>query len=110
MAQCPSVLAIHDDVFIYGKNDRDHDANIINLFNVAQKEGLVLQQQKMCHKTGVRNVLWWSLLLQRDTPQIQRKFKGTSEMAPPPDEARATIVPWSSKLPADICPPSQLEH
>ena len=41
VAQCPRVLAIHDDVFIYGKDDRDHDTNIINLFNVAQKEGLV---------------------------------------------------------------------
>ena len=41
VAQCPRVLAIHDDLFIYRKNDRDHDANIINLFNMAQKEGLV---------------------------------------------------------------------
>ena len=40
VAQCPGVLAIHDDVFIYRKDDRDHDANIINLFNMAQKEGL----------------------------------------------------------------------
>ena len=38
VAQCPRVLAIHDDIFIFGKDDRDHDANIINLFNVAQKE------------------------------------------------------------------------
>ena len=38
VAQCPGVLAIHDDVFIYGKDNRDHDANIINLFNVAQKK------------------------------------------------------------------------
>ena len=41
MAQCPGVLAIHDDMFIYGKDDRDHAANIVNLFNVAQKEGLI---------------------------------------------------------------------
>ena len=46
VAQCPGVLAIHDDVFIHGKDDRDHDANIINLFNVAQKEGLVFNSKK----------------------------------------------------------------
>ena len=34
VAQCSGVLAIHN-VFIYGKDDRDHDASIINLFNVA---------------------------------------------------------------------------
>ena len=46
VAQCPGVLAIHDDVFIYGKNDKDHDANIINLFNVGQKEGLIFNRKK----------------------------------------------------------------
>ena len=46
VAQCPSILAIHDDVFIYRKNDRDPDANIINLFNVAQIEGLVFNSKK----------------------------------------------------------------
>ena len=40
VAQCPGVLAIHNNMFIYRKDDKDHDANIINLFNVAQKEGL----------------------------------------------------------------------
>ena len=48
--QCPGVLAIHDDIFIYGKDDRDHDANLINLFNVAQKEGLVFNSAKCAIK------------------------------------------------------------
>ena len=47
IAQCPGVLAIHNKVFIYGEDDRDHNANIINLFNVAQKEGLMFNS-KMC--------------------------------------------------------------
>ena len=51
VAQCPGVLAIHNDVFIYGKDDRDHDANIINLFNVAQKEGLMFNSKKCAIKT-----------------------------------------------------------
>ena len=44
VAQCPAVLAIHDNVFIYGKHNRDHDTNITNLFNVAQK-GLVFNSK-----------------------------------------------------------------
>ena len=47
--QCSSILAIHDDMFIYGKNNRDQDANIINLFNVAQK-GLVFNSKKCAIK------------------------------------------------------------
>ena len=50
VAQCPGVLAIHDDVFIYGKDDSDHDANLVNLFNVAQKEGLVFNSAKCAIK------------------------------------------------------------
>ena len=46
VAQCPGVLAIHDNVFIYRKDNRGHDANIINLFNIAQKEGLVFNSSK----------------------------------------------------------------
>ena len=50
VAQYPAVLAIHDDMFIYRKYDKDHDANIINLFNVAQKEGLVFNSKKCAIK------------------------------------------------------------
>ena len=50
VAQCPGILAIHDDIFIYGKDDNDHDANLVNLFNVAQKEGLVFNSAKCAIK------------------------------------------------------------
>ena len=50
IAQCPGVPAIHDDIFIYGKDDKDHDANLLNLFNVAQKEGLVFNSTKCAIK------------------------------------------------------------
>ena len=50
VVQCPGILAIHDDVFIYRKDDNDHDANLVNLFNVAQKEGLVFNSAKCAIK------------------------------------------------------------
>ena len=50
VAQCPGILTIHDDIFIYGKDDKDHDANLVNLFNVAQKEGLVFNSAKCAIK------------------------------------------------------------
>ena len=67
VAQCPSVLAIHNDVFIYEKNDRDHDANIINLFNVAQKEGLVFNSKK-CTIKQESVTFFGSLLCRRILP------------------------------------------
>ena len=32
MEKCPGVISIHDDI---GTSDKDHDANLINLMNVA---------------------------------------------------------------------------
>ena len=30
VAQCPGILTIHDDIFIYDKDDKDHDANLVH--------------------------------------------------------------------------------
>ena len=43
---CPGVIAIHDDIFIYGETEEEHDMHLINLMNVAQKEGLVFNSAK----------------------------------------------------------------
>ena len=45
MEKCPCVISIHDDIVIYGTSH--HDANLINLLNVAQMEGLVLNSKKL---------------------------------------------------------------
>ena len=43
LEQCPGVIGIHDDMVIFG----DHDTNLINLLNICQKEGLVLNSKKL---------------------------------------------------------------
>ena len=47
LEQCPGVIGIHDDMVIFGVDQQDHDANLINLLNVCQKEGLVLKSKKL---------------------------------------------------------------
>ena len=82
VAQCPSVLAIHDDVFIYRKDDRDHDANIINLFNMAQKEGLVFNSKKCTIKQ--ESIMFFGGVFSAEgySPNPE-KIQGISEMTPP---------------------------
>ena len=36
MERCPGVINTYDDIVIYGTSEEDHDANLINLLNVAQ--------------------------------------------------------------------------
>ena len=47
MEQCPGVISIHNDIVVYGVSEEDHDANLVNLLNVAQIEGLVLNSKKL---------------------------------------------------------------
>ena len=81
VAQCPSILAIHDDVFIYGKDDRDHNTNIINLFNVAQK-GLVFNSKKCAIKQESMMFFGRVFLAEGYSPDPE-KIQGISEMTPP---------------------------
>ena len=46
LEKCPGVIGIHGDMVIFGVDQQDHDANLINLLNVCQKEGLVLNSKK----------------------------------------------------------------
>ena len=82
MAQCPKVLAIHDDVFIYGKDNKDHDANIINLFNMAQKEGLVFNSKRCAIKQESVMFFGGVFSAQGYSPDLE-KIQGISEMTPP---------------------------
>ena len=47
LEKCPGVIGIHDDMVIFGVDQQDHDANLINLLNACQKEGLVLNIKKL---------------------------------------------------------------
>ena len=47
LKQCPGVIGIHDDMVIFGVDQQDHDTNLINLLNVCQKEGFVLNSKKL---------------------------------------------------------------
>ena len=46
LEQCPGVIGIHNDMVIFGVDQEDHDANLINLLNICQ-EGLVLNSKKL---------------------------------------------------------------
>ena len=50
--RCPGTMGIADDVAVFGKDEKEHNANLHNLMKIAKKEGLVfnpdIKKQNMC--------------------------------------------------------------
>ena len=109
VAQCPGVLAIHDDVLIYRKEEEEHNANIKNLFNVAQKEGLVFNRKKCAIKQESVTFFGGVFSAKGYSPDPE-KIQCISEMTPPQMKTGATIIPRCSELPADIRSSSQQQY
>ena len=77
--------SIHDDIVIYGTCEEDYDANHINLLNVAQLEGLVLNSKKLELKWP--RVSFFSAEYSADGMHpCPKKIQGITEMTPPIDK------------------------
>ena len=85
MEKCPGVISIHDDIVIYGTSDQDHDANLINLLNVAQLEGLVLNSKKLELKRPKVSFFGAEYSVDGMHP-CPKKIQGITEMTPPIDK------------------------
>ena len=84
MERCPGVISIHDDIVVYGVSEEDHDANLVNLLNVAQIEGLVLNSKKLELKRP--RVSFFGAEYSADGMHpCPKKIQGITEMTPPPE-------------------------
>ena len=82
MEWCPGVISIHDDIVVYGVSEEDHDANLVNLLNVAQIEGLVLNSKKLELKCP--RVSFFGAEYSADGMHpCPKKIQGITEMTPP---------------------------
>ena len=85
MERCPGVISIHDDIVVYGVSKEHHDANLVNLLNVAQIEGLVLNSKKLELKCP--RVSFFGAEYSADGMHpCPKKIQGITEMTPPTDK------------------------
>ena len=85
LEQCPGVIGIHDDMVIFGVDQEDHDANLINLLNVCQKEGLVLNSKKLELRRERVTFSGAEYSAQGMHPDL-KKVQGITEMTAPTDK------------------------
>ena len=81
MQCCLGVISIHDDIVVYRVSEEDHDTNLINLLNVAQVEGLVLNSNKLELKH--QRVSFFSAEYSEEGMHpCPKKIQGITEMTP----------------------------
>ena len=85
LEQCPGVIGIHDDTVIFGVDQEDHDANLINLLNVCQKEGLVLNSKKL-ELRRERVTFFGAEYSAQGMHPDPKKVQGITEMTAPMDK------------------------
>ena len=81
MECCPGVISIHDDIVVYRVSKEDHDVNLINLLNVAQVEGLVLNSKKLELKCPRVSFFGAEYSVEGMHP-CPKKIQGITEMTP----------------------------
>ena len=86
LEQCPGVIGIHDDMVIFGVDQEDHDANLINLLNVCQKEGIGTEQQETGTSKRESHILRGRIQRTRHAIQDPKKVQGITEMTAPTDK------------------------
>ena len=57
LQQCPGVIGIHDDMVIFGVDQEDHDANLINFLNMPEG-GIGTKQQETGTSKRESHILW----------------------------------------------------
>ena len=85
LEQCPGVIGIYDDMVIFGVDQEDHDANLINLLNICQKEGLVLNSKKL-ELQRERVMFFGAEYSARGMHPDPKKVQGITEMTAPTDK------------------------
>ena len=85
LEQCPGVIGIHDDMVIFGVDQEDHDANLINLLNICQKEGLVLNSKKL-ELQRERVTFFGAEYSTQGMHPDPKKVQGITEMTVPTDK------------------------
>ena len=85
LKQCPGVIGIHDDMVIFGVDQQDHDANLINLLNIYQKEGLVLNSKKL-ELRRERVTFFGAEYSTQGMHPDPKKVQGITEMTAPMDK------------------------
>ena len=109
MERCPGVISIHDDIVVYGVSEVDHDANLVNLLNVAQIEALVLNSKKLEFQRPRVSFFGAEYSADGMHPCL-KKIQGITEMTPPHGQTTTGQLHWNGHIHGKLRTTSQPSH
>ena len=114
LEQCPGVIGIHDEMVIFSVDQEDHDANLINLLNVCQREGLVLNSKKL-ELRRERVTFFGAEYSSQGMHPDPKKVQGITEMTVPTDKQQLQsflvwLITWGPSFRAYHITQSRLER
>ncbi len=84
LEQCPGTIGIANDVTVYGEDDDDHNKNLLNLMEVARREGLVFNSAKCVIK--VPRINFFGLIFDKEGVHPDpSKVEAILSLPPPKD-------------------------
>ena len=84
LARAPGCVGIADDVVVYGRDNTEHDKNLLRLMQVAKEEGLVFNSKKFVIKTS-EIVFFGSVYGKDGIKPDPSKIEDTRKMPTPQD-------------------------
>ena len=90
------IIAIHDDICVYGKTQEQHNKNLLQLTKTAAKQGLVFNSNK-CHISQPQITFYGNIFSAQGIKPDPMKFK-LYRTFPPTNTKTTTIIPRTSQL------------
>ena len=97
----PGIIAIHDDICVFGKTQEQHDKHLLQLLKTALAKGLVFNSRKCQISKSQITFFWHNLLSPRDEAR-SHKDTGITRHSDTTDPETITVIPGTCKLFATI--------
>ena len=78
----PGIIAIHNDICVYGKDTAEHDNNILKLMQTAQKHGLVFNSS-MCSICQPQISFYGAIFTSQDMKPDPAKVQALQDLPTP---------------------------
>ena len=99
----PGIIAIHDDICVYGKDTTEHDKNLLKLMQTAQDHGIVFNSNK-CSICQPQISFYGAIFTEQGMKPDPVKVQALQDLPAPPKPQTTPVIFRLSQLLATLHP------